>query len=119
MSDDEDADFRDALPYPLSLRADDPQTSIEIARMREAAEAVHGRETIDRLTREYATLRAELQSRPLDPSRKGELLAQTQQMEHEYGYEVLTGVPRITGGDHPIHRWKAQLEDAPDTPPTQ
>jgi hypothetical protein len=105
--------FRDELPYPLSLKAEDPQTYLELTKMREAAEAVHGKETIERVSEEYRQIRAELQKRPLDPSRKAELQKQTRRLEHEYGYEVLAGAPRITGGDHPVHDWDAQLDDTP------
>lgn len=100
-------DSRDELPYPLSLKAEDPQTYLELTKMREAAEAVHGKETIERLSKEYRQMRAELQRRPLDPSRKEELQARTRRLEQKYGYEVLAGAPRITGGDHPVHDWGA------------
>ncbi len=99
-------DFRDELPFPLSLKADDPQTYLELTKMREAAEAVHGKEAIERVSTEYRQMRAELQERPLDPSRKDELLELTRRLELEYGYEVLAGAPRITGGDHPVHDWE-------------
>jgi hypothetical protein len=105
-------DFRDELPPPLSLRAEDPRTYLELTKMRETAEAVHGKDTIERVSTEYRQMRAELQRRPLDPSRKEELLEQTRRLEHEYGYEVLSGAPRITAGDHPVHDWRAQLDDA-------
>jgi len=107
-------DFRDELPNPLSLKAEDPHTYLELTKMREAAEAVHGKETIERVSREYRQMRAELQKRPLDPSRKEDLQEQTRRLEQKYGYEVLAGAPRITGGDHPVHDWDAQLEDAPE-----
>jgi hypothetical protein len=106
-------DFRDELPYPLSLKAENPQTYLELTKMREAAEAVHGKETIERVSVEYRRMRADLQKRRLDPSQKEEVLEQTRRLEQEYGYEVLAGAPRITGGDHPVHDWNAQLDDAP------
>lgn len=110
-------DFRDELPYPLSLKAEDPRTYLELTKMREAAEALHGKETIERVSKEYRQMRAELQKRPLDPSRKEDLLEQTRRLEQTYGYEVLAGAPRITGGDHPVHDWGAQLDDAPGDSP--
>jgi hypothetical protein len=39
---DDDEDFRDDLPYPLSLKDDDLNTHNEIAKMRLAAEAPTG-----------------------------------------------------------------------------
>jgi hypothetical protein len=103
-------DFRDDLPYPLNLKSDDPQTYLELTKMRETAEAVHGKETIEHATLEYVRARAELQKYPLDPSRKEELQEQTLHLEQEYGYEVLAGAPRITSGNHPVHDWGAQLK---------
>lgn len=102
-------DWRDELPYPLNLKDDDPETYLELTKMRESAEAVHGKKKIEGVTKEYVRARAELQKHPLDPSRKEELLEQTRRLEQEYGYEVLAGAPRITGGDHPVHDWSAQL----------
>jgi hypothetical protein len=112
-----DDDFLDGLPYPLNLNADDPETFREITKMREAAEAVYGKETIARCSRKYVEMRVELIDRPLAPSRKRELQQQTQQLELDYGYEVLTGAPRITSGSHPVHDWRAQLASMPDAPP--
>jgi len=103
-------DFRDELPYPLSLKAEDPQTYLEITKMREAAEAVHGKEAIERVSREYRQMRAELHKRPLDGGRKKALQEQARRLEQKYGYEVLAGAPRITGGDHPVHDWGYQLD---------
>lgn len=108
-------DWRDRLPYPLNLKDDDPQTYLELTKMREDAEAEHGKETIERVTKEYVRARAELQTHPLDPTRKEELLEQTQRLEQEYGYEVLAGAPSITRGDHPVHDWGAQLDALEDS----
>jgi hypothetical protein len=80
-------DFRDELPYPLSLKAEDPQTYLELTKMREAAEAVHGKETIERVSQEYRQMRAQLQKRPLDTRRKKDLQKQTLRLEQKYGYE--------------------------------
>lgn len=112
-----DDDFLDKLPYPLNLNANDPETFREITRMRDAAEAVHGKETIARATRQYIEMRVELIERALALSRKRELQEQTRLLEQKYGYEVLTGAPRITGGDHPVHDWRAQLESIPNALP--
>jgi hypothetical protein len=112
-----DDDFFDKLPFPLNLKAEDPETYLKITKMREAAETEHGKDTIERASRKYVEMRVELIERPLDPGRKKELQEQTRLLEHEYGYEVLTGAPRITGGDHPVHDWRAQLEAMPDAPP--
>lgn len=103
-------DFRDGLPYPLSLKAENPHTYLELTKMREAAEAVHGKETIERVSQEYRQMRAQLQKRPLDPSRKKDLQKQTLRLEQKYGYEVLAGAPRITRGDHPVHNWGDQRD---------
>jgi hypothetical protein len=85
---------------------DDARSYLEIAKMRETAEAVHGRETIERVTGEYRRLRAELQAVTRPPSgRRDELQLECGRLERTYGYEVLAGVPRITRGDHPRHDW--------------
>ncbi len=114
-----DDDFLDKLPYPLNLKAGDPETYREITKMREAAEAAHGKDTIERVSRKYVEMRAELIERPLASGRKAELQEQTLLLEHKYGYEVLAGAPRITGGDHPVHDWRGQLEVMPDAPPAE
>lgn len=98
-------DFRDELPYPLSLKAENPHTYLELTKMREAAEAVHGKEAIERVSEEYRQMRAQLQQRSLDSSRKKNLQKQTLRLEQKYGYEVMAGAPRITRGDHPVHNW--------------
>lgn len=105
MTDDSD-DIFDDLP---SLNPDDPETYLKITEMRTTAETVHGKETIEDATLEYVRARVELITHPLDPSRKEELQKQTNDLEQKYGYEVLTGVPRVTWGDHPVHDWRAQL----------
>jgi hypothetical protein len=93
------------------------ETFRKITKMRESAEAVHGKEAIARVTREYVEARVELIERPLAPSRKRELQELTRLLELKYGYAVLTGAPRITGGNHPVHDWRAQLESISDVPP--
>jgi hypothetical protein len=75
-------------------------------KLREAAEAKHGREEIERVTEEYRQLRHELQSVPHpERIRRKELLLACARLERKYGYEVLSGVPRITKGSHPRHGW--------------
>ena len=86
------------------LDADDPRTYLEITKMREMAEAIHGRETIERETERYREIRAELQTRP-QYQRRDALQREAARLEHTYGYEVLAGVPRVTRGDHPRHDW--------------
>lgn len=79
---------------------------LRITKLREAAEAEHGRERIERATEEYRQLRHELQSAPHpDPIRREQLLLASTRLERKYGYEVLPGVPHITRGDHPRHDW--------------
>jgi hypothetical protein len=87
------------------LDADDPDTYLKITKMRELAEQVHGRETIERVTEEYRQIRAELQKHPSSQERADELLANARRLEAAYGYEVLAGVPRVTRGSHPRHDW--------------
>jgi hypothetical protein len=86
------------------LNADDPATYLKITKMRETAESVHGRETIERVTEEYRQIRAELQTRP-PYERRHELQREAARLEQTYGYEVLAGVPRLTRGSHPRHDW--------------
>ena len=86
------------------LNADDPATYLKITKMRETAESVHGRETIERVTEEYRQIRAELQTR-LPYERRHELQREAARLEQTYGYEVLAGVPRLTRGSHPRHDW--------------
>jgi hypothetical protein len=85
---------------------DEAEAYLEITKVREAAESVHGREEIERMTEEYRQIREELQTVP-HPSyeRRDELYRECARLEQKYGYEVLAGVPRITRGSHPRHDW--------------
>jgi hypothetical protein len=85
---------------------DDAEAYLKIAKMRETAEAVHGRDEIERVTEEYRQIRAELQAVPHPPpDRRRELQLACARLEHKYGHEVLAGVPRVTRGSHPRHDW--------------
>ncbi len=82
------------------------ETYLEITKIRETAEAVHGRETIERLAEEYRQIRAELRTRP-PYMRRRELQTAAARLEHLYGYEALAGIPRAIRGDRPPPRWDA------------
>jgi hypothetical protein len=85
---------------------DEAQSYLAISRLRERAEAAHGRRTIERVTEVYRRNCAELQAVPHPPfDRRSKLLRECARLEHAYGYEVLAGVPRVTRGSHPRHDW--------------
>ena len=87
------------------LDADDPATYLKLTKMRETAEAVHGRAKIEQVTEEYRQIRAELQQHRPPYERRDELQRRAAELEHTYGYEVLAGIPRVTRGSHPRHDW--------------
>jgi hypothetical protein len=85
---------------------DDAREYLEITKMRETAETVYGRETIERVAEEYRRARKELQARPRpSDNRCDELRRECKRLEAIYGYEVLAGVPRMTRASHPRHNW--------------
>lgn len=88
-----------------TLIPDDADGYLERAKMREAAEAVHGRETVERASEVHRQYYAELQRHPRpDEARRLLLRDRLIELEQRFGYEVLTGASRITSGSHPIHR---------------
>jgi hypothetical protein len=87
------------------LDDDDPATYLKITKMRETAEAVHGRARIEEVAEEYRQIRAELQQDRPPYERRDELQRRAVELAHTYGYEVRAGIPRVTRGRHPRHDW--------------
>ncbi len=79
---------------------------MRITKLREEAEAEYGRDEIEHVAEQYRQMRHELQRHPHpELTRRRRLQLACARLEHKYGYEVLSGVPRITQGDHPRHDW--------------
>lgn len=95
------------------LLPDPNEEYLRITKLRQTAEAVYGREEIERVTEEYRQIREELQGPPRPTGeRKEHLLRQSACLDLQYGYEVLAGAGRVTRGDHPRHDWSVKPSDS-------